>query len=88
MVSRLPTWSMKSAKMPEAPIAATIALVAAACLFVAPWATLSVAGVLYAATIPITAIACHRLRRAAEEAGAADRAEGPERDAPIGSAMP
>jgi CDP-diacylglycerol--serine O-phosphatidyltransferase len=75
MVSRIPTFSMKRFRVPHhyvVPIMLAVGIVAAF-LTTAPWPTLAVVGIAYAASIPFTVRSYNRLRRAAELAEAERR---------------
>lgn len=67
MVSRVPTFSMKRFRIPQdyvVPIMLAVA-VAAAFLTTAPWPTLSVVGIVYLASIPVTVFSFNKRRREA-----------------------
>jgi CDP-diacylglycerol--serine O-phosphatidyltransferase len=84
MVSRIPTFSMKKAKIPHGwvlPILLVIGLLTAA-LISAPWLTLTCLGVVYVAVIPVSVVSYRRVERAAVEAAAA-RGEAPPGREPI-----
>jgi CDP-diacylglycerol--serine O-phosphatidyltransferase len=77
MVSRIPTFSMKRFRVPHhyfVPIMLAVGILAAF-LTTAPWPTLAVVGLGYAASIPFTIRSYERLRRADEATTAED---GPE----------
>jgi CDP-diacylglycerol--serine O-phosphatidyltransferase len=67
LVSSLPTWSWKKARIrPEWRVFALLGVgVIAGGLFSAPWMTLSLIAVVYAASIPFSVMAYERVKRAA-----------------------
>ena len=91
MVSRIPTFSMKRFRVPHhyvVPIMLAVGIVAAF-LTTAPWPTLTVVGIAYAASIPFTVRSYNRLRRVAEAKAAAEqRAEDTEVPSATITALP
>jgi len=89
MVSRVPTFSIKMVAVRIRPewVLPTLVLVGvfAAALLNAPWITLSAIGVLYLASLPVSVLVAHRLKRRHEralaEATAETRPEPAPRDA-------
>lgn len=78
MVSRIPTFSMKRFRVPHhyvVPIMLGVGIIAAF-LTTAPWPTLAVVGIAYAASIPFTVQSYNKLRRAAEAEQQAEEAQG------------
>lgn len=67
MVSRVPTVSLKRIRIPQDFVVPTLLAVgvAAAFLTTAPWPTLTLVGIVYVGSIPVTVRAYYRLRRAA-----------------------
>ncbi len=67
MVSRIPTVSLKSFKVPQKFVLPTLLSVALMAAFLAswPWLTLSAVGVIYLASIPISAVTFNRHKRRA-----------------------
>jgi CDP-diacylglycerol---serine O-phosphatidyltransferase len=79
MVSRVPTFSMKRFRVPHdyvVPIMLAIAVVAAF-LTTAPWPTLSVVGIVYLASIPMTVRSFNKRKREAMMADAARASDDP-----------
>jgi CDP-diacylglycerol--serine O-phosphatidyltransferase len=79
MVSRVPTFSMKRFRVPHdyvVPIMLAIAVVAAF-LTTAPWPTLSVVGIAYLASIPMTVRSFNKRKREAMMADAARASDDP-----------
>jgi CDP-diacylglycerol--serine O-phosphatidyltransferase len=68
MISRIPTVSLKRIRIPHHLVIPTLlgVVVVTALVTTAPWPTLSLIGVVYLASIPLTIRASRRLRRAAE----------------------
>jgi CDP-diacylglycerol--serine O-phosphatidyltransferase len=90
MVSRIPTFSMKRFRVPHhyvVPIMLAVGIVAAF-LTTAPWPTLTVVGIAYAASIPFTVRSYNRLRRAAEAKAAEQHAEDAEVPSATITALP
>jgi CDP-diacylglycerol--serine O-phosphatidyltransferase len=79
MVSKVPTVSLKRIRIPHHLVIPTLLAfgVATAFLTTAPWPTLTVVGIVYVSSIPLTIRAYYRLKRAAE-ARRAEFAEKPE----------
>jgi CDP-diacylglycerol--serine O-phosphatidyltransferase len=75
MVSRVPTVSLKRIRIPQDLVVPTLLAVGVLTAFftTAPWPTLTLIGIVYVGSIPVTVLAYYRLRRAA---GAA-RSGGP-----------
>ncbi|MFQ5954415.1 MAG: CDP-alcohol phosphatidyltransferase family protein [Kiloniellales bacterium] len=71
MVSRIPTVSLKSFKVPQKFVLPTLMFVAVMAAFLAgkPWLTLTAVGVLYLASIPVSVVMyqVHKRRSGAEE---------------------
>ncbi len=65
MVSRIPTVSLKSFKVPQKLVLPTLLFVALMAAFLAswPWLTLSAVGVIYLASIPFSAVTFNRHKR-------------------------
>jgi CDP-diacylglycerol--serine O-phosphatidyltransferase len=74
MVSTIPTWSLKSIRIPHRFVVPTLLGVGLLAAFAstAPWPTLTLIGVLYVGSIPLTLRAAGRLRRAGEPRKAAE----------------
>jgi CDP-diacylglycerol--serine O-phosphatidyltransferase len=78
MVSRVPTVSLKRIRIPQDFVVPTLLAVGVAAAFVttAPWPTLTLVGIVYVGSIPLTVRAYYRLRRAGvprrDKAAAAD----------------
>ncbi len=68
MVSRVPTVSLKRIRIPHDLVVPTLLAVGVLTAFftTAPWPTLTLIGVIYVGSIPVTVIAYYRLRRAGE----------------------
>src|SRR5262249_61079460 len=68
MVSRVPTVSLKRIRIPHDLVVPTLLGVGVLTAFftTAPWPTLTLIGVVYVGSIPVTVLAYYRLRRAAE----------------------
>jgi CDP-diacylglycerol---serine O-phosphatidyltransferase len=68
MVSRIPTVSLKRIQIPTQYVIPTLLAVGVMTAFVttAPWPTMTLIGIVYLASIPLTIRASHRLRRAHE----------------------
>jgi CDP-diacylglycerol---serine O-phosphatidyltransferase len=68
MVSRVPTFSMKRFRIPHDYVIADYLVIAVVVAFLttAPWPTLSVIGIVYLVSIPITVRSFNKLRREAE----------------------
>jgi CDP-diacylglycerol--serine O-phosphatidyltransferase len=68
MVSRVPTVSLKRIRIAHDMVVPTLLAVGAAtaALTTAPWPTLTLVGIVYVSSIPVTVRAYYRLRRAAE----------------------
>ena len=68
MVSRVPTVSLKRIRIAPDMVVPTLLTVglATAALTTAPWPTLTLVGIVYVGSIPLTVRAYYRLRRAAE----------------------
>src|SRR5467141_3382068 len=79
MVSKVPTVSLKRIRVPHHMVVPTLLAfgVATAFLTTEPWLTLTVVGIVYVGSIPLTIRSYYRLRRAAE-ARRAEMAEKPE----------
>ncbi len=79
MVSKVPTVSLKRIRIPHHLVIPTLLAfgVATAFLTTEPWLTLTVVGIVYVGSIPLTIRSYYRLRRAAE-ARKTDTAEKPE----------
>ena len=86
LVSRVPTFSFKRVRVPPRAVLPVmlVAVVAAAFLVGAPWATLTVIGLVYAGSIPFSIIS-HR-RALAAHLGAGGAAGGAHTDPPPGDA--
>ena len=67
MVSKIPTWSGKKFRIPTHFVLPAFLLIALmmACLVTAPWGTLTVIGIVYLASIPLSAHAFLKLKREA-----------------------
>src|SRR5262249_36535315 len=78
MISTVPTVSLKRLRIPHHLVIPTLLGfgVATAFLTTEPWLTLTVVGIVYVSSIPLTIRACYRLKRAAE-AGQTGVAEKP-----------
>ena len=85
MVSKLPTYSTKQIKIKRHQVGFVLLGVGAALAFLVsvPWITLSVAGFLYAMTIPLAGLSL-RKERSKQSAGAA-ASQAPRRKPPAGS---
>src|SRR5262249_21967213 len=68
MISKVPTVSLKRIRIPHHLVIPTLLAfgVATAFLTTAPWPTLTVVGIVYVGSIPLTIRAYYRLKRAAE----------------------
>jgi CDP-diacylglycerol---serine O-phosphatidyltransferase len=68
MVSRVPTVSLKRIRIPHDLVVPTLLVVGVLTAFftTAPWPTLTLVGIVYIGSIPVTVRAYYRLRRAAE----------------------
>jgi CDP-diacylglycerol---serine O-phosphatidyltransferase len=68
MVSRVPTVSLKRIRVPHDLVVPTLLAVGVLTAFftTAPWPTLTLVGIVYVGSIPVTVRAYYRLRRAAE----------------------
>ena len=68
MVSRVPTVSLKRIRIPHDLVVPTLLAVGVLTAFftTAPWPTLTLIGIIYVGSIPVTVIAYYRLRRAGE----------------------
>src|SRR6266481_9209886 len=79
MVSKVPTVSLKRIRVPHHMVVPTLLafVVATAFLTTEPWLTLTVVGIVYVGSIPLTIRSYYRLRRAAE-ARQTEMAEKPE----------
>jgi CDP-diacylglycerol---serine O-phosphatidyltransferase len=73
MVSRVPTVSLKRIRIPHDLVVPTLLAVGVLTAFftTAPWLTLTLIGIVYVGSIPVTVLAYYRLRRAAEPNGTA-----------------
>ena len=67
MVSRVPTVSLKRIRIPHDLVVPTLLAVGVLTAFftTAPWPTLTLIGIVYVGSIPVTVLAYYRLRRAA-----------------------
>jgi CDP-diacylglycerol--serine O-phosphatidyltransferase len=67
MVSRVPTVSLKRIRIPHDLVVPTLLAVGVLTAFftTAPWPTLTLIGIIYVGSIPVTVLAYYRLRRAA-----------------------
>jgi CDP-diacylglycerol--serine O-phosphatidyltransferase len=74
MVSKIPTFSGKRFRIPHAYVLPVLLLVGILTAFMVttPWTTISIVGVLYLASIPVSVRAYSRLRRQAAELRASD----------------
>jgi len=84
MVSKVPTVSLKRIRIPHHLVVPTLLAfgVATAFLTTEPWLTLTVVGIVYVGSIPLTIRSYYRLRRAAE-ARKTEMAEKPESAVPF-----
>jgi CDP-diacylglycerol--serine O-phosphatidyltransferase len=89
MVSKVPTVSLKRIRIPHHLVVPTLLAfgVATAFLTTEPWLTLTVVGIVYVGSIPLTIRSYYRLRRAAE-ARKTEMAEKPESAVPFPDAGP
>ena len=89
MVSKVPTVSLKRIRIPHHLVIPTLLAfgVATAFLTTEPWLTLTVVGIVYVGSIPLTIRSYYRLRRAAE-ARKTDIAEKPEDAVPLPTPAP
>jgi CDP-diacylglycerol---serine O-phosphatidyltransferase len=86
MVSKVPTVSLKRIRIPHHLVVPTLLAfgVATAFLTTAPWPTLTVVGIVYVSSIPLTIRSYYRLKRAA----VARKTEAPGRPEPISLSAP
>jgi CDP-diacylglycerol--serine O-phosphatidyltransferase len=79
MVSSIPTFSFKRFRVPHKYVLPMLLVVGlfAAFLVTEPWFTLSAVGVVYAASLPFSMRAFHRLSRQASEMRAPENGDGP-----------
>ena len=89
MVSKVPTVSLKRIRIPHHLVVPTLLAfgVATAFLTTEPWLTLTVVGIVYVGSIPLTIRSYYRLRRAAE-ARKTEMGEKPESAVPFPGAGP
>jgi CDP-diacylglycerol--serine O-phosphatidyltransferase len=88
MISKVPTVSLKRIRIPHHLVVPTLLGfgVATAFLTTEPWLTLTVVGIVYVSSIPLTIRSYYRLKRAAQ-ARKAEAAERPEH-APVPTPAP
>jgi CDP-diacylglycerol---serine O-phosphatidyltransferase len=89
MVSRVPTVSLKRIRIPQDFVIPTLLAVGVATAFLttAPWPTLTLVGIVYVGSIPLTVRAYYRLRRAADNRRD-EAAEAPALGPPDATAAP
>jgi CDP-diacylglycerol---serine O-phosphatidyltransferase len=89
MISKVPTVSLKRIRIPHHLVIPTLLGfgIATAFLTTEPWLTLTVVGIVYVSSIPLTIRAYYRLKRAAE-ARRADAAERSDTVVPLPTPFP